>query len=130
MQINNYLKTYIIYCIKCNITNKVYIGSTSNLTSRINTHLSSFKTNTSKCSSRFVLSKQNYQITVLLDKIDNKEQAKIKERDFMTAYGDACINLNKPIIGMTIQQYQKIYQKEYKIRKASSSESLEQTSSA
>ena len=72
MLINGYLKTYIIYCIKCNITNKVYIGSTSNLTARINTHLSSFKTNTSKCSSRFVLSNNNYQISVLVDKIVSK----------------------------------------------------------
>ena len=122
MIINGYLKTYIIYCIKCNITNKVYIGSTSNLTARINTHLSSFKTNTSKCSSRFVLSNKNYQISVLVDKIVSKEIAKVKENDFIRAYGDEiCVNINKPIVGLTMKEYQHDYQKNYRESKKSKS---------
>jgi hypothetical protein len=100
----------------------VYIGSTSNLTARINTHLSSFKTNTSKCSSRFVLSNNNYQISVLVDKIVSKEIAKVKENDFIRAYGDEiCVNINKPIIGITMKEYQHNYQKIYRESKKSKS---------
>ena len=120
--INGYIKTYVIYCIKDNVTNKVYIGSTSNLTSRMNTHLSSFKTNTSKCSSRFVLANNNYQISVLVDKIETKDESKVREKDFITAYGSSCVNINKPIVGLTIFEYQKIYQKNYRECKTSKSD--------
>ena len=69
MQITGFTKTYMIYQIKCNNTNKIYIGSTSNLTARINTHVSSFKTGVSHCSSVEVLKGNNYSITVLRDNI-------------------------------------------------------------
>ena len=89
------------------------VGSTSNLTVRINTHLSSFKTNTSKCSSRFVLS-NNYQISVLVDKIETKDESKVREKDFITAYGSSCVNINKPIVGLSLKEYQHNYQKNYR----------------
>ena len=43
IEIQNYTKKYLIYSIRCNITNKIYIGSTYNLTARLNTHISNFK---------------------------------------------------------------------------------------
>ena len=55
MQINNFIKTYSVYSIRDNTNQNIYIGSTANLTSRINTHISSFKSGNSSCSSVKVL---------------------------------------------------------------------------
>ena len=49
MEIQNFPKKYLIYSIRCNITNKIYIGSTSNQTSKLNTHISCFKKGCSSC---------------------------------------------------------------------------------
>ena len=43
MQIYNHIKMYCVYAIKCNLTNKTYIGSTSNLTNRLGNHISGLK---------------------------------------------------------------------------------------
>ena len=43
MLINNFVKKYSIYAIKCNKTNNVYVGSTSNLLNRLGNHISSYK---------------------------------------------------------------------------------------
>ena len=99
--------------IKCNITNKIYIGSTSNLTTRISVHLSSFKQGVSNCRSVLVLEKGNYNISVLRDKIKTKEETKKAELNFIDAYGDMCINKNRPIL-IDMAEYQKIYQKNYR----------------
>ena len=112
MQITGFTKTYMIYQIKCNNTNKIYIGSTSNLTARINTHVSSFKTGVSHCSSVEVLKGNNYSITVLRDNILTIEETKLAELSFINAYGSHVVNVNKPIL-CDMKTYQKIYQKEY-----------------
>lgn len=39
----NLPKKYLIYMICCNVTHRKYIGSTSNLTSRLAVHLSTYK---------------------------------------------------------------------------------------
>jgi len=75
MQINNFTKTYSVYSIRDNTNQNIYIGSTANLTSSINTHISSFKSNNSSCSSVKVLQNDNYTIDVLLSGLD-KEDAK------------------------------------------------------
>ena len=113
MNISGFQKEYMIYAIKCNITNKIYVGSTSNLTTRISVHLSSFKQGVSTCSSVLVLEKGNYDISVLRDKILTKEESKKAELNFINAYGDACVNKNRPIL-IEMAEYQKIYQKNYR----------------
>ena len=62
MQITGFTKTFLIYSIRCNTTNKVYVGSTANLQSRLNVHLSSFKKGTSRCSSVKVLENNNFSV--------------------------------------------------------------------
>ena len=113
MNISGFQKEYLIYMIKCNITNKIYIGSTSNLTTRISVHLSSFKQGVSTCSSVAVLEKGDYNISVLRNKIQSKEETKKAELNFIDAYGDMCINKNRPIL-IDMAEYQKIYQKKYR----------------
>ena len=63
--IENFQKEYLIYKIECNMTGKIYIGHTSNLTSRINTHISSFKKGILSCSSCKILTHNDYKISVL-----------------------------------------------------------------
>ena len=113
MNISGFQKEYLIYMIKCNITHKIYIGSTSNLTTRISVHLSSFKQGVSTCSSVAVLEKGDYNISVLRNKIQSKEETKKAELNFIDAYGDMCINKNRPIL-IDMAEYQKIYQKNYR----------------
>jgi len=113
MNISGFQKEYLIYMIKCNITHKIYIGSTSNLTTRISVHLSSFKQGVSTCSSVAVLEKGDYNISVLRNKIQLKEETKKAELNFIDAYGDMCINKNRPIL-IDMAEYQKIYQKNYR----------------
>jgi len=113
MNISGFQKEFLIYMIKCNITNKIYIGSTSNLTTRISVHLSSFKQGVSTCSSVAVLEKGDYNISVLRNKIQSKEETKKAELNFIDAYGDMCINKNRPIL-IDMAEYQKIYQKNYR----------------
>ena len=102
MQITGFTKTFLIYSIRCNTTNKVYVGSTANLQSRLNVHLSSFKKGTSKCSS----------VKVLRDKILNHDDAKIAELNFINAFGPDVVNANKPIT-CSKEEYTKKYQREY-----------------
>jgi len=113
MQIQNFTKKYLIYSIKCNVTNKIYIGSTSNLTARLNTHISSFKTGCSSCYSKLILENNNYTVAVLKDDILSKEDAKSAEYHFIEAYNNQCINKNKPIL-MNMKEYQMNYQSEYR----------------
>ena len=112
MQINNFTKTYSVYSIRDNTNQNIYIGSTQNLTSRINTHISSFKSNNSSCSSVKVLKNDNYTIDVLISGLD-KEDAKHSELNFINAYGNKCVNNNKPMI-ITLKEYQQLYNKRYR----------------
>ena len=43
MEIYNHTKMYCVYAIKCNLNNKLYIGSTSNITNRLRHHISTHK---------------------------------------------------------------------------------------
>ena len=113
IEIQNYTKKYLIYSIRCNITNKIYVGSTCNLTTRLNTHISSYKTGCSSCYSKIVLENNNYTVAVLKDGILNKDDTKSSEYHFIQAYGSECINKNKPIL-MNMKEYQLIYQAHYR----------------
>ena len=119
MEIQNFRHSFVVYAIKCNVTLKTYIGSTSNLTNRLGNHISSFKSGKSTCYSKHVLENDNYTISVLKDNIDSKQEAKESEHHFISAYGDQCINNNKPIL-IDTKEYQRNYQKEYNKRKKSS----------
>ena len=119
MEIQGFTKSYLIYQIKCNETNKIYIGSTSNLTTRLNTHISSYKTGVSKCSSVKVLEKNNYSVTVLRSNIMTTQETKLAELNFILAFGDMVVNKNKPIT-CTMEEYMKKYHKDYYIKKKSS----------
>ena len=112
MQITGFTKTFLIYSIRCNTTNKVYVGSTANLQSRLNVHLSSFKKDTSRCSSVKVLENNNFSVSVLRDKILNHDDAKIAELNFINAFGPDVVNANKPIT-CSKEEYTKKYQREY-----------------
>jgi predicted GIY-YIG superfamily endonuclease len=95
--IENFQKEYIVYKIECNLTQKVYIGHTSNLTSRINTHISSFKSGNLSCTSSKILSSNDYKISVLRRGIYDKTEASKAELNFIIGYGSQfCVNKNKP----------------------------------
>lgn len=93
----NIPKTYVIYLINCNISNKKYIGSTSNLQSRIAVHLSTFKHQRDMCSSSKVLEGGNYNCIILESNLD-KSQAKEREAFFIDVFQKNVVNKNKPIL--------------------------------
>jgi hypothetical protein len=111
MQINNFVKSYVIYSIRDNKTQNIYIGSTSNLSNRISNHISSYKAGNSLCSSVKVLENDNYTVDVLLSGLD-KNEAKHSELNFINAYGSKAVNVNKPII-ISIDEYKLLYSKKY-----------------
>jgi predicted GIY-YIG superfamily endonuclease len=113
--INNFVKTYVVYVIKCKQTNNVYVGSTSNLINRIANHITTCKKNNSKCTSRYVLEKNDFICEVILSGL-TKEQAKKSEYNFIEAYGDKCVNKNKPML-INKEDYQKVYQLNYRNNK-------------
>jgi len=121
----NLSKVYLVYALHCKTLNKYYIGSSSNLNSRLNTHLSSFKTGCSKCYSRFILSGNNYELMILKNNIQTKQEAKKCEYDFICAYGDDAVNKNKPIL---IDM--KTYHKEYYLKRKQSINPLTSSSSS
>ena len=115
MHINNFTETYYIYSIRDNTNQNVYIGSTTNIPNRINTHISSFKSGNSGCSSVKVLENGNYTIDVLVSNL-SKEDAKRAELNFINAYGEKSVNTNKPVV-ISVAQYQQLYQKKYRDNK-------------
>lgn len=121
--INNFVKTYVVYVIKCKQTNNVYVGSTSNLINRIANHISTCKKNNSKCTSRYVLEKNDFSCDVILSGL-TKEQAKKSEYNFIEAYGDTCVNKNKPML-IDKDEYQKVYQLNYRNNKRALTQSPE-----
>jgi len=121
MQIAGFTKTYLIYSIKCNVTGKVYVGSTSNLTARLNTHISSFKTGISKCSSVKVLENGNFSVSVLRDNILNVDDSKLAELNFINAFAGSVVNLNKPMT-CSKGEYMKNYMKEYRKKQKTTGE--------
>jgi len=121
MQIAGFTKTYLIYSIKCNVTGKVYVGSTSNLTARLNTHISSFKTGISKCSSVKVLENGNFSVSVLRDNILNVDDSKLAELNFINAFAGSVVNLNKPMT-CSKGEYMKNYMREYRKKQKTTEE--------
>ena len=121
MQIAGFTKTYLIYSIKCNVTGKVYVGLTSNLTARLNTHISSFKTGISKCSSVKVLENGNFSVSVLRDNILNVDDSKLAELNFINAFAGSVVNLNKPMT-CSKGEYMKNYMREYRKKQKTTEE--------
>jgi predicted GIY-YIG superfamily endonuclease len=115
MHINHLIDTYSIYCIRDLTNHNVYIGSTTNVRSRINTHVSSFKSGNSTCSSVKVLENGSVAISVLVSGL-TQEEAKRSELNFINAYGEKSVNCNRPII-ISVGDYQKMYQKKYRNNK-------------
>ena len=113
--IENFQKEYLLYKIECNITKKLYIGHTSNSTSRINTHISSFKGGNLSCTSSKILTNNDYKISVLRRNIYDKTEASKAELNFINGYGSNCVNKNKPCM-VTKKEYQKEYQKKYRLK--------------
>ena len=116
MQIYNHTKMYWVYSITCNLTNKIYVGSTSNITNRLRHHISTHKNHISTCSSKLILENRNYNVSVLRKDILIKEAAKQAECNFIKGYGADCINKNTPIL-VDFKQYQREYQANLRIRK-------------
>lgn len=116
MEIYNHTKMYCVYSIKCDTTNKVYIGSTSNITNRLRHHISTHKNNKSTCSSKLVLENRNYNVSILRKDILTKEAAKQAEYNFIKGYGADSVNKNTPVL-TTFKEYQKNYQSDLRKRK-------------
>ena len=127
MEIYNHTKTYCVYAIKCNNTNKIYIGSTSNITNRLRHHVSTQKNNKSTCSSQLILENRNYNVSVLRKDILTKQAAKEAEYNFIKGYGADCVNKNTPVL-VDFKQYQREYQQNLRKKKRllSEQESSEQ----
>ena len=115
MLINNFVKTYVVYSITCNLSQNVYVGSTSNLINRIANHITTCKKNNSKCTSRYVLEKNDFKVDVIMSDL-TKEEAKKAEFHFIEGYGNKCVNKNKPML-IDKEEYQKIYQLNYRNNK-------------
>ena len=115
MLINNFVKTYVVYSITCNQSQNVYVGSTSNLINRIANHITTCKKNNSKCTSRYVLEKNDFKVDVIMSDL-TKEEAKKAEFHFIEGYGNKCVNKNKPML-IDKEEYQKIYQLNYRNNK-------------
>jgi len=116
MEIYNHTKMYCVYAIKCNLSNKIYIGSTSNITNRLRHHISTHKNNKSTCSSQMILENRNYNVSVLRKDILTKEAAKQAEYNFIKGYGSDCVNKNTPVL-VDFKQYQREYQANLRKRK-------------
>ena len=123
MLINNFITTYVVYSITCNQSQNVYVGSTSNLINRIANHITTCKKNNSKCTSRYVLEKNDFKVDVILSDL-TKEEAKKAEFHFIEGYGNKCVNKNKPMLIDKIE-YQKIYQLNYRNNKRALTQSPE-----
>jgi predicted GIY-YIG superfamily endonuclease len=116
MEIYNHTKMYCVYSIKCNLTNKIYVGSTFNITNRLRHHISTHTNHKSTCSSQLILENGNYNVSVLRKDILTKEAAKQAEYNFIEGYGEDCINKNTPVL-VDFKQYQREYQSNLRIRK-------------
>ena len=107
IKIENYTKSYCVYMIKDTVSQKVYVGSTSNLLCRLANHISSFKKGNCLCSSAKAFENSSYVFEVLRNDL-TKNNVKEVERTFIIAYGDRCVNLNLPIV-IPIADYRKQY---------------------
>lgn len=108
----NLPKKYLIYMICCNVTHRKYIGSTSNLTSRLAVHLSTYKKQTCMCSSSEIFKNDNYNCVVLEDNLE-KENVKEREAYFMDVFQTSVVNKNRPML-IDMKDYQRDYQKRYR----------------
>ena len=127
MEIYNHTKMYCVYAIKSS-DGLIYVGSTSNLVNRIRHHISTFKTKTSTCSSKIILEKGNYNVSVLRKDILTKQAAEEAEYNFIKGYGADCVNKNTPVLLVDFKQYQREYQQNLRKKKRllSEKESSEQ----
>ena len=87
----NLKRDYVIYAICCNETNLKYIGSTSNLTSRLAVHQSTFKCQSSMCRSSLVLESGNYNCIVLEEGIQ-KQDVKERESFYLSVFKHQIVN--------------------------------------
>ena len=110
---DNLPKKYLIYMICCNITNKKYVGHTSNLTSRLAVHASAYKKQSCMCTSQEAFENDSYNGIVLEDNLENKVKAKEREAFYMGVLQHSVLNKNRPIL-IDMKDYQKVYQKEYR----------------
>lgn len=93
----NLKRDYVIYAICCNETNLKYIGSTSNLTSRLAVHLSTFKCQSSMCRSSLVLEGGNYNCIILEEGLQ-KQDVKAREAFYLSVFKHQSVNKNMPIL--------------------------------
>jgi len=115
MEIYNHTKMYCVYAIKSS-DGLIYIGSTSNITNRLRHHISTHKNNKSTCSSKIILEKGNYNVSVLRKDILTKQAAKEAEYNFIKGYGADCVNKNTPVL-VDFKQYQRDYHSNLRKRK-------------
>jgi len=104
-----------IYKIVCNITGKVYVGSTCEptLAKRLTKHVANYrsfcKSNGTYTSSYNILENEDYNILLIEDyPCETKDQLRARERYFKEV--NVCINKNNPI---RTKLDDKIHQKKY-----------------
>ena len=85
-----------IYKISDNTSDKVYIGSTTqSLLQRLYHHKSNFKLNYN-VSSKYILQNNDYDINLLeCVPCENKTQLIKKEQEYISLYGDRCVNYRR-----------------------------------
>ena len=107
-------KTFCVYLINCNITNKKYIGATSNLPSRMAVHVSTAKLQKCMCSSSVVLAQNNYSVVILEANL-NKDEVKQREAFFISAFKQTAVNKNIPILTDLTTYRREYYLKNHKL---------------
>lgn len=92
----------IVYAIKSNKINKIYIGSSFNFSSRKSSH----KNIHNKCTSAIIIKQDDYKF-VILEKVNCKEKHELLKREGhhqLNYYGNYKL-VNKMIAGRTMSEY-------------------------
>jgi len=112
----NQFKNGKIYKIVDNTCDKIYIGSTiQSLKSRLWHHQSDYRLN-HNVSSRYILQNNDYSIELLqCFPCDNRQQLHEKEQEYMSLYGDRCVNVKKAFL--TEEQRERSFKNYYEKNK-------------
>ena len=113
-------KTFIFYEIRCNITDEVYIGSTSlTLERRIKHHISDAKGTRSVCSSRTIILRGDYGYSIIRESdFTSSKAARFEEQNCIDLYkerGQKVINKIDAAIKISLTEYHQKAQKKYKV---------------
>jgi hypothetical protein len=92
----------IIYQIKCNLTGKIYYGSTCDLDTRIGEHISQHKNHPGRYSSSYVIEGGDYEVSVV-ELFPCETQSQLETRESFYIKKNECVNVQIP--GRTKQEW-------------------------